>query len=127
MARSVVLSALIAILVTAATGSLASNVVTPSRLGGFSMATGANELKPIPDCAGITVQIIDVGSGTFSTSNSAELVLGSAGVDSINARNGDDCIVAGSGNDTINGGVGQDVCIGGLGTDTFSACETTIQ
>jgi Ca2+-binding RTX toxin-like protein len=126
-ARPVVLAALVGILVTAATGSLASNVVTPSRLGGFSMSTGANELKPIPECSGISLQSIDAGSGTFSTSNSDELVLGSAGIDSINARNGDDCVVAGDGNDTINGGVGRDVCIGGPGTDTFNACETAIQ
>jgi Ca2+-binding RTX toxin-like protein len=115
------------LLLTAVSGSLAANVVATSRAGGLVMATGAQELKPLPECAALTLQDIAAGSGSFNTSNSAELVVGSAGVDNIGARNGDDCIVAGSGNDTLNGGVGHDVCIGGLGTDTFNACETTIQ
>jgi Ca2+-binding RTX toxin-like protein len=121
------LAASVLLLVTAGTGTLASNVVAPSRAGGFVMSTGANELKPTPECAGIFLEAIATGSGSFNTSNSDELILGSAGVDSIGGRNGNDCIVAGSGNDSINGGVGNDVCIGGLGTDTFNACETTIQ
>lgn len=115
------------VVVTAATGTLASNVVVASRAGGFVLATGANDLKPVPECAGIVVTEIAVGSGSITTANKDELVLGSAGVDNINARNGDDCIVAGSGNDAINGSVGNDICIGGLGTDTFTACETSIQ
>jgi Ca2+-binding RTX toxin-like protein len=126
-ARTVVLAVCSALLVTAATGTLASNVVATSRLGRFSKVTGANDLKPLPECAGIALSVIDAGSGSFNASNSDELIVGSAGADSIGARNGDDCVVAGAGNDTINGGVGNDVCIGGLGTDTFNACETTIQ
>ena len=115
------------LLVTAASGTLASNVVQTSRAGGFSQATGANDVKPGPECDGITLTVIATGSGTFTTANSDELVLGSAGVDTINARNGDDCLVGGSGNDSLNGSTGTDVCIGGLGTDTFNACETAIQ
>jgi Ca2+-binding RTX toxin-like protein len=125
--RRVALTACILLLVTAVSGTLASNVVAASRAGGFALATGANQVKPLPECSGIALQSVAVGSGSFNTSNSDELVLGSAGVDAIGARNGDDCIVGGSGNDSINGGVGNDVCIGGLGTDTFNACETTIQ
>jgi Ca2+-binding RTX toxin-like protein len=115
------------VLITAASGTLASNVVQTSRAGGFSQATGPNEVKPSPECDGITLTVIATGSGTFTTANSDELVLGSAGVDTINARNGDDCVVGGSGNDSLNGSTGNDVCIGGLGTDTFTACETAIQ
>ena len=113
--------------VTAVSGALAANVVAGSRAGGLSMATGPNELKPVPECSAILLEDIAVGSGSFNTSNRDELVAGSAGADSIGARNGNDCIVAGSGNDVLNGGVGNDVCIGGLGNDTFNACETTIQ
>lgn len=126
-ARRVALAASTLLLVTAASGTLASNVVQQSRAGAFATATGPNDLKPIPACSGITLQRIEVGIGSFSASNSDDLVLGSAGVDNINARNGDDCVVGGSGNDTINGGNQNDVCIGGLGTDTFSGCETVIQ
>ena len=125
--RRVALAAASFLLVTAVSGTLASNVVAASRAGGFAKATGVNDLKPLPECASIVLSNIATGSGSFNAPNSDDLVLGSAGVDSIGARNGDDCVVGGSGNDTINGGVGNDVCIGGLGTDTFNACETTIQ
>ena len=125
--RRVALVATSLLFVTAVTGTLASNIVAASRAGGFVMATGANDVKPLPECAGLALQNIQVGSGSFSASNSDDLVLGSVGVDNIQGRNGDDCIVGGSGNDTINGGNHNDVCIGGLGTDTFSGCETTIQ
>lgn len=115
------------VLVTAASGTLASNVVAPSRAGGFQKATGPNDVKPLPECASLALENISTGSGSFNAGNSDDLVLGSAGVDNIGGRNGNDCIVGGSGNDNINGGNQVDVCIGGLGTDTFSACETTIQ
>ena len=115
------------VLVTSVSGTLASNVVAASRVGRFTKVTGANDVKPIPECSGVIVDNIATGSGSFNAPNSDDLVLGSAGVDNIGGRNGNDCIVGGSGNDTINGGNQVDVCIGGLGTDTFSACETTIQ
>jgi Ca2+-binding RTX toxin-like protein len=125
--RRAALAASVLLFVTAVSGTLASNVVAASRVGHFAMATGANDLKPVPECSGITVTTIEPGSGSFSASNLDDLVLGSAGVDDINARNGNDCVIGGSGNDAINGGNHNDVCIGGLGTDTFSSCETVIQ
>jgi Ca2+-binding RTX toxin-like protein len=127
VARRVAVVALTVLVTSAATGTLASNVVATSRVGEFAVATGANDLKPLPECAGITLQTVFTGSGSFNSNNSDELVVGSALNDTIGARNGDDCVVGGSGNDSINGGVGLDVCIGGLGTDTFTACEVTIQ
>ena len=64
-----------------------------------------------------------------SRAAAAELITGSAAVDSIKGGGGsNDCILAGDGNDDIDGGSGSgDVCIGGAGTDTFKNCETQIQ
>ena len=68
-------------------------------------------------------------AGTFSSNIAAELVIGSAGIDTISARNGDDCVVAGAGDDALDCGGGVDVGIGGPGTDTNtgSRCETFVQ
>ena len=126
-ARLVALAGSIFVLVTAVSGTLAANVVEQSRLGRFDQVTGANDVKPLPECANVFLEAIFADSGSFNASNRDELIVASAGNDSIGARNGNDCVVAGAGNDSINGGVGNDVCIGGLGTDTFNACETTIQ
>ena len=126
-ARRLVLGACTFLLIAAASGTLASNVVPTSRAGRFTKVTGVNDVKPIPECSGLVLENIATGSGSFNATNSDDLVLGSAGVDTIGGRNGNDCIVGGSGNDSINGGVGTDVCIRGPGTDTFNACETTIQ
>lgn len=84
-----------------------------------------DQLKPNPDCNGITVSVLVVGVNG-GTPN--ELIVGSAAGESFRGFNGDDCIVGGGGNDTLRGDGGTDVCIGGPGTDTFHAtCETQIQ
>ena len=84
-----------------------------------------DQLKPQPDCNGITVTVLLVGvTGT----NSAELIVATAGADTIVGKAGDDCIVGGGGADNITGGAGTDVCIGGPGTDVDGGgCETFIQ
>ena len=106
----------------------AANTVPTTRLGNLPAdAITVTKLKP-NQCDTITVTVIRTGTGTFSGTTSAELMLGSAAVDSISAANGNDCLVGGAGNDTLNGGGGTDVCLGGLGTDTFNnSCETQIQ
>jgi Ca2+-binding RTX toxin-like protein len=125
--RKIVLVPLVALLACSLTGILAANVVASSRAGASSKVTNEEDIKPSPECDGIALNNTATGSGSFNASNNDDLVLGSAGVDSIGGRNGDDCILGGASNDTINGGVGNDVCIGGAGTDTFSACEVAIQ
>lgn len=107
------------------TALTAANTVPASYAGESSAAIGANDLKPLPDCAGITVTAVSLGNGGAAS----ELVLGTAGADSpLRGFNGDDCIVGGGGNDLLRGDGGTDVCIGGPGTDTFHAtCETQIQ
>jgi Ca2+-binding RTX toxin-like protein len=105
----------------------ATNVVPSTRAGStVGAAPTANDLKPAA-CAAITLNRIRTGSGTFNDTGTSNLVLGSAGADTIRGNNGDDCILGGGGNDSLRGDLGIDVCIGGLGTDTFHVtCETQI-
>ena len=105
----------------------ASTVVPTSKAGRDTDSITANKLKP-GACSALTLAGITTGSGTFNDSAASNLVLGSAGVDTIRGVNGNDCIVGGAGNDSLRGDNGTDVCIGGLGTDTFHpSCETQIQ
>jgi Ca2+-binding RTX toxin-like protein len=105
----------------------AANGVPPSKASDRSQAVNVNELKPTA-CNGITLTNRLVGSGTFTGTGGADLLLGSAGVDDIRGAGGNDCLVGGGGNDTLRGQGGTDVCIGGPGTDTFLPnCETQIQ
>ena len=105
----------------------ATNAVPASNAERDLSAISVDQLKPKPDCNGITVTVLVTG-GT-SGGNPSELVLGTAGVNNpLRGGNGDDCIVGGGGNDLLRGDGGTDVCIGGPGTDTFNAtCETQIQ
>ena len=86
-----------------------------------------DQLKPNPDCNGITVSVLITGGGNGGVGN--DLVLGTSGAEALLRGNGgNDCIHGGGGNDTLRGDAGTDVCIGGPGTDTFHAsCETQIQ
>ena len=124
---SVVLRALGALgllLICIAVVATAANTVPASNVGSSSTAITANTLKPAA-CNGITLTNLVIGS-TGTAGN--DLLLGSAGVDTMNGGNGNDCILGGGGIDAIAGGGGTDVCIGGPGVDTFNAnCETQIQ
>jgi hypothetical protein len=106
----------------------ATNSVPGTNAGLSQRAIAVDDLKPKPDCNGITVTTLVTGGGNGG--NAAELVLGTAGADAgpLRGQNGDDCIVGGGGNDSLRGDGGTDVCIGGAGTDTFhSTCELQIQ
>ena len=112
------------LLICIAVVATAANTVPASNLGSSSTAITANTLKPAA-CSGVTLTSIVIGN---SGTNAAELILGSAGADTMNGGNGDDCILGGGGIDAIAGGGGTDVCIGGPGVDTFNGnCETQIQ
>ena len=105
----------------------ATTVVPASRAGRSAQSITANNLKPAA-CVAINLSGIRTGSGTFNDTSASNLVLGSAGVDTIRGQGGNDCILGGGGNDSLRGDGGADVCIGGPGTDTFNAsCETQIQ
>jgi Ca2+-binding RTX toxin-like protein len=108
-------------------GLTAANVVASSKASDRTRGVDVNEVKPT-NCNAITLTNRIVGSGTFTGTAAAELMLGSAGVDDIRGAGGNDCLVGGAGNDTLRGQAGTDICIGGPGTDSFAAnCETQIQ
>jgi Ca2+-binding RTX toxin-like protein len=84
-------------------------------------ALKAQDFAP-PECASIrsTLQrIVYIGGSPGTPSNQSELILGTAGNDTINAGGGDDCVLGGGGNDTINGGAGNDVILGGPDNDNL--------
>jgi Ca2+-binding RTX toxin-like protein len=140
------LAATLALLLTLGSISAlaASNAVPGTRLGSVSQAITVSNLAP-PECASIAAGLtqIVVGSGAFDGGAASELILGSAGADTIRGRQGNDCIVGGAGNDNLQGNQGNDVlvggadddaldgnqntdiCYGGSGTDTAQNCETT--
>ncbi len=122
--RLVAVAATLVVLASASFAFTAANTVPATYAGQQQFTIDANALKPAA-CASIDLTAI-VTTGTGSAAN--ELVLGTAGADTIKAKGGDDCVLGGGGNDTINGGAGaNDICIGGPGVDTFSNCETQIQ
>lgn len=96
----------------------AANTVPPSRAGESVDAVDPNDLKP-PECAGIYIENLVVGSGSFAGTGQNDLILGSAGPDTIDGRGGQDCILGGAGNDVLRGQGGNDVILGGPGNDVL--------
>jgi len=134
---------------SAVTALAAANTVPATRIGQSDHAVTLQQLAP-PECAAIAAGLTSliVGSDGDDGNN---LILGSAGTDTIRGRRGSDCIVGGGGddvlngdqdddvlvggpgndtlngdqqNDTLNGGPDTDTCAGGAGTDTATTCET---
>jgi Ca2+-binding RTX toxin-like protein len=125
-ARLAVLGAALGLVVVSALA--ATNSVPTTRAGLSQRAIAVDDLKPKPDCNGITVTTLVTGGANGGNAN--DLVLGTAAADAgpLRGQNGNDCLVGGGGNDSLRGDAGTDICIGGPGTDTFHAsCETQIQ
>lgn len=59
-------------------------------------------------------------TGTMNGNSTGEILVGSAGANTINGNSGNDIILAGDGNDTIVGGDGDDRLFGEAGNDTFT-------
>jgi Ca2+-binding RTX toxin-like protein len=104
----------------------ATNAVPATRAALRQNPITVDQLKPKPQCNGITVTVLRAG---VNGGNGNDLVLGTAGVNNpLRGRAGNDCIHGGGGADFLRGDNGTDICIGGPGTDTFHAtCETSIQ
>lgn len=95
--------------------------------------TTAGGLKQDPDwgappaaaakCAGRTVTV-DLRAGQKPTAR-ADVILGTAGPDSVNAGAGDDVVCGQGGDDVVQGGAGADLIIGGTGFDTASYSGAT--
>jgi Ca2+-binding RTX toxin-like protein len=109
--RLILLSLPVMILLSAIFAFTASNTVPESGVDDESHAITANQLKPSA-CDGLNLGTI-ITDGNGSTGN--DLVLGTAGIDTLDGGEGDDCLVAGD---------GLDACTGGAGTDVFVDCET---
>ena len=93
----------------------ATNTVEESGASSSFHPATAEELKPSA-CDGLTLTDI-VLDGSGSTSN--DLVLGTAGADTLGGKQGDDCILGGGGDDNLDGKGGDDVLLGGDGNDTL--------
>lgn len=127
MTRVAWVALLLLVAATAVSVFTATNEVPPSRAGLEEKPAGPNDLKP-PECDSITLTEKVSGSGTFSGTAAADLVVASASADTVDGGDGSDCIVGGDGDDTLKGSAGTDVCIGGGGNDSFDPdCETTHQ
>lgn len=101
----------------------AANVVPVSKAGDSRHPVTVNQLKP-PACDGL--DLVNVFTGGNNGGNGNDLVLGTAGGDSMNGGPGDDCLVGGDGDDQLNGGPGTDVCLGQGGVDAHRPqCEQT--
>ena len=96
----------------------ASNTVPSTRLDLDTLTINANALKPSA-CSALNLANIVSGSGTLNGSGVNDLILASAGVDTLNGGAGADCLVAGSGADTLSGGAGTDILLGGDGNDNL--------
>jgi len=104
------------IAVNAASAFAAANSVPSTRLDDDTLPITANNLKP-SECAGINLtNIIVNGNGTAGN----DLILGTAGGNTINGEGGADCIVGGDGNDRLSGSGGADVILGGGGNDRLN-------
>jgi hypothetical protein len=90
----------------AATAMTAQSTVPASHAGTITQAITPNDLKPSV-CAGITVTNLVTGSGTVAGTSANDLILGSAGNDTLGAKDttqGSDCCVGGGGTNTYRNG-----------------------
>lgn len=107
----------------------AANTVTAPRLGRAARTISANDLGLVM-CGNLGLNNVVVGG---SGGNGNDLVIGTAGADTLTGGNGTDCILAGGGNDSVGGGNGpNDACHGGAGIDSYQpiinhGCETSIE
>ena len=125
------LALLTLVLISIGSAMGAANGVPVSSKLDAAMALTAEQLKP-PECGGVSLANVVIGSGTIAGSSGNDLILGSSELDTIRGADpavlgsdGGDCILGGSGNDTIYGdgtlwglwGSSDDVILGGAGND----------
>jgi Ca2+-binding RTX toxin-like protein len=113
-----------AVVALAAAGSVLTGgtVVPPTNAGRVGVPVDANALAP---SACSSLDLTSVVTGTTGTAAN-ELILATAGADTIDGHGGTDCIVGGGGDDQIDGRGGS-ICVGGPGTDQFVGCATAQQ
>jgi len=102
----------------------ATNTIPNTRLDLDMRNIMANDLKPA-ECAALSLTNIVTGSGSFDGTTGNDLILGSAGNDTIQGRQGADCILGGDGDDTLQGSQGGDVLLAGNGADSLNGGQGT--
>ncbi len=109
------------IAVNVASAFAAANSVPATRLDDDTLPITANDLKP-SECAALNLtNIVVAGNGTAGN----DLILGTAGNDSLRGSDGDDCIVGGGGDDTLDGQKGNDIVLGQGGNDSLKGSQDT--
>lgn len=114
--RLALFGSLALLILSISTAFAATNSIPSTRLDDDSIAIDANALKPAA-CNGLNLtNIVIGGSGT----NANDLILGTAGGDTLRGSDGNDCIVGGNGDDNLDGQKGNDIILGGDGNDDLS-------
>jgi hypothetical protein len=112
---------LLAVIATLTVSFTASTSVPPSRAGRSAVPGAVSQATPA-GCSTLGLTTLVRGSGTFSTTESHALVLGSAGIDTISATGAENCILAGAGKDRVTS-TATSVCIIGPTTgSTYTNC-----
>lgn len=98
----------------------ASSTVPGTAMGRHQQLTVTRDFVPAECEANLPTNVLNsmelrFAPDTFTTSH--ELILGTAGDDTIDADGGRDCILGGDGADAINGEGGADVIMGDAGAD----------
>ncbi|TFH34426.1 MAG: hypothetical protein E4G99_09525 [Anaerolineales bacterium] len=97
----------------------ATNTVPSTYLDQDTISITANDLKP-SECNSLNLTNIDV-SGSGSAGN--DLILGTAGDDTLRGSDGDDCLVGGGGDDSLDGQKGNDILLGQDGNDSLRGSQ----
>jgi Ca2+-binding RTX toxin-like protein len=118
----VALLAVGALALSVVSASTASNTIPATKAGALARGVTVADLAP-EACKSQGLTRLVVGT-TGSSGN--DLLIGTAGTETLKGGQGNDCIVAGSGDDTLDGGAGHDVCIGGSGKKKFTSCEVQL-
>jgi hypothetical protein len=111
---------LVLLVVSGGNAYSASSSVPTTALGHHQELTIPRDFAPaeclanIPNAA-LNSLVLRIHPDAYTVDN--ELILGTAGDDTIDASGGRDCIVGGDGADAINGQGGADVILGGAGAD----------
>jgi Ca2+-binding RTX toxin-like protein len=122
-----VLLGLFALLIMSVVSAFAAGISVPaSNVGQQSVFVTAEDVKPAA-CDTLYLTNIISGSGALIGTAGNDLIIGSAGADSIDGLGGNDCILGSGGDDSLTGNEGNDVCLGGTGSDTFTECEAETQ
>ena len=88
--------------------------------GGIDLVLSVSNEFTIADPQVENLTFIGAGDFVGTGNNSANVITGGIGNDTLSGLGGADTVNGGAGNDSLTGGAGDDALNGGLGSDTFS-------